>query len=128
MTVDNATGLLTALHSNLAPLNGFIGLAPTDATYPLVTYTIVSSGDSPSKCFTTQGNEFDVQFSYWDSGSFLNCLTLAANVEAVLAGLGYVLQVSKGNIQMVQDTKKSELFQIVDLRTIEVLKEITPIS
>jgi uncharacterized repeat protein (TIGR02543 family) len=119
--IQRSIQLLTDLHNALFYIGGHVGLAPADATYPLVTYSIVGSTDSPSKSFTSEGNVFTVQFSYFDDGSFLGCLNLAAQVEDILEGLGDVLDVDKGNLLMVANTQKSKLFQCIDTRKIEIL-------
>jgi hypothetical protein len=121
--VSNATQLLKALHSELEDIGGYIAVAPSSATYPLVTYTVLSSVPSTSKSFTSSGDIFTVQFSYFDDQSFLNCLDLAEAVEILLPTISDVLDVSKGNLQMVQDTQKSNLYQIIDTRDIEIIKD-----
>lgn len=126
--VSHITQILTDLHTHLGPLNGFIGLAPTDAEFPLVTYTVLSSEESPSGSFTTEGMVATVQFSYFAQDSFLTCLDLAEQVEAVLDTLSDVLIVSEPNLTMVADTEKSRLYRVIDIRTVEVVTVKTPVS
>lgn len=125
--IANSIQLLTSLHSELKDLNGFIGVAPADSTYPLVTYTVINSSISPVQSFTTKGNLFTVQFSYFDDTSFLGCLNLAKSVEDILSSFSDVLRVDEGNIQMVANTNKDKLFQVIDTRVFNIVKDITPV-
>lgn len=121
---NNITNCLTSLHSALSAYNGFMLLAPKEATYPLLTYTILNSKESPIKSFTSEGEIFTVQFSYFDDDSILNCLSLNTSATSALESLSAYFDVSKGNYTTIANTEQHKFYQLIDTRDIEILQSL----
>ena len=124
MTTSNTLYLLQSLHANLSAMNGFIIVAPKTATYPLMTYSIITSKPTRVKSFTTDGDIYTVQFSYFDDKSFTNCMTLAASAETKLDSLSGYFDFSNGRISTIGNTEQGNLYQMIDIRDIEIVDEL----
>jgi hypothetical protein len=105
-------------------MNGFIIVAPKTATYPLMTYSIITSKPTRVKSFTTDGDIYTVQFSYFDDKSFTNCMTLAASAETKLDSLSGYFDFSNGRISTIGNTEQGNLYQMIDIRDIEIVDEL----
>jgi len=122
METNRAQTLLTTLHSSLSALNGHLIVAPKISTYPLMTYSILNSRPTQAKSFTTEGEIFTVQFSYFDDSSVLNCLSLNTSAMNTLDSLSGILDISNGNYQTLGNTEQQKFFQFIDTRDIEILE------
>lgn len=121
---NNITTCLSSLHSALSSLNCFMLLAPKEASYPLGTYTILNSKASNIKSFTSEGEVFTVQFSYFDDQSILNCLSLNNSVISALDNLSVYFDLEEGNYTTVASTEQHKYYQLIDTRDIEILKSL----
>lgn len=121
---NNATLLLTTLHGALSGLNGHILLAPKESSYPLCTYTILNSRESDIKSFTSEGEIFTVQFSYFDDQSILNCLSLNTSATSALESLSAYFDISTGNYTTISNTEQHKFYQLIDTRDIEILQSL----
>lgn len=122
METNRAQTILTTLHSALSGLNGFCIVAPKETSYPLMTYNILNSRPTRAKSFTTEGEIFTVQFSYFDDSSVLNCLSLNTSAMNTLESLSGFLDISNGNYQTLGNTEQQKFFQFIDTRDIEILE------
>jgi hypothetical protein len=123
MNINTTLYLLTSLHNALSGLNGFLNIAPKTAIYPLMTYNLITSKPTRVKSFTTDGTIYTVQFSYFDDTTVLNCFTLAQSAETVLDSLSGYFDFSNGRTSIVGNTEQSKLFQVIDIRDIEIVQE-----
>lgn len=122
METNRAQTLLTVLHGSLSGLNGHLIVANKNAEYPLMTYSILNSRPTRAKSFTTEGEVFTVQFSYFDDSSVLNCLSLNTSAMNTLDSLSGILDISNGNYQTLGNTEQQKFFQFIDTRDIEILE------
>lgn len=123
MTLQTTQYLLTTLHANLSALNGFLMIAPKIATYPLMTYNVITSKPTRVKSFTTDGDIYTVQFSYFDDKSILNCISLAASAENIMDSLSGYFDFSNGRISTIGNTEQNKFYQMIDIRDIEIVEE-----
>lgn len=128
--INLATTLLSTLHQELSSCNGYIAVAPAKATYPYCTYTLINSSPTRAKSFTSDGMIYQVQFSYFDDTSFLNCMTLATSAETKIKSLSSYFYVDNGNQTTIANTENGNFYQLIDTRTIEIIEEniVTPIT
>ena len=118
--VKTATTLLSTLHQELSGLNGFLVIAPKEASYPLMTYTILNSTEGRIKTFTDETNIFNVQFSYFSDNSLLDCLSLATSAETKLDSLSSFFELDDGSINIIGNTEQHKYYQLNHTRQLEL--------
>jgi hypothetical protein len=124
METNRALTLLTNLHSALSGLNGHLIIADKNSSYPLLTYSILNTRPTRAKSFTTDGDIYSVQFSFFDDTSILNCLSLQTSANTALESLSAYFDVSNGNVTTLGNTEQNRFYQLVDVKDIEIIETI----
>jgi hypothetical protein len=122
--IETASNLLSTLHRELSGIGGYLVVAPKTATYPLLTYTILNSSPTRVKTFTSDGNIYSVQFSYFSDKTLTDCLSLATSAETKINSLSAFLDVSNARINIIGNTEQHNYYQLNDTRDIEIVKDI----
>ena len=123
--IETAQTLLETLHRELSGIGGYLVVAPKNAPYPLLTYTLLNSGPSRVKSFTSDGNVYTVQFSTFSDASLVDCMTLATSAETKIKSLSAFLDVSNARLNIIGNTDQHAYYQLNDTRDIEIVKSLT---